>query len=145
MMHAPNLRYNLTLALGFQAVWGSVLLAVGAGLLMLQKARWRKLRYACDVALLTYVVVSVPGAPPLIASHHLPACAVSWAGSSCILAACLTHAPMCNPQYACSRPVRHPSRVCIERHCWRIPHLSARRFIYVAFLLSTPGMRAQAP
>ncbi|KAK9838506.1 hypothetical protein WJX81_003780 [Elliptochloris bilobata] len=43
------------------AVWGSVFLSLGGGLLMLQKARFPKLRYACDVALLTYVVVSVPG------------------------------------------------------------------------------------
>ena len=118
-----NLLYTLTLTLGLHAVWGSVLLALGAGLLMLQKAGFKKLRYSADIALLIYVLVSVPGAPPLITSHHLPACALYWAGLPCILAACITHAPMCNPQHACSRPVRQPSRICIQRFCRRVLHL----------------------
>ena len=46
-----------------QAVWGTVFLSLGAGLLMLHKARFApKLRYGMDVALLTFAVVAVPGA-----------------------------------------------------------------------------------
>lgn len=45
-----------------QAAWGTVFLSLGGGLLMLHKARFPKLRYGWDVALLTYAVVSVPGA-----------------------------------------------------------------------------------
>lgn len=132
LTHAPlMLLCTLTLDHGFQAVWGSVLLAIGAGLLMLQKARFHKLRYASDVALLTYVVVSVPGAPPWsLLTICLPVRCLGWY----ILhtQSPLTHAPSHNPPHACSRPFMYPCTNGIERR-WQMPRWRACRVIDTIF------------